>query len=114
MDMGDLRSQGDGPLDPEPVREARRILREWELRHGHDSYVNPLNGGCRGYQARCWDCDWTGPEHLRGDEQMGTPESRVHKNRVRAEAAQHRRDTRPAVDHWTAAYVASAEAKRRP
>jgi len=56
----------------------------------HDAYVEPLDGGHRGYQARCWDCDWTGPEHLRGPEVLGTPESRAHKNAARVEAAEHR------------------------
>lgn len=86
--------------EPEAVREAREVLREWELRDGHDAYANTLEGGWRGYQAACWDCDWTGPEYLRGDEQMGTPESRVHKNNARRDAAQHREDTKPAPSRW--------------
>jgi hypothetical protein len=81
--------------EPPEVQEARRLIREWELRHGHDSYVDPLHSGLDGYQAACWDCDWRGPEHLRGDEEMGTPESRRHKALARKEAAQHREATRP-------------------
>jgi hypothetical protein len=55
----------------------------------HDAYIDCLDGGYRGYQARCWDCDWTGVEHLRGDEQMGTEASRAHKHNARLEAAEH-------------------------
>jgi hypothetical protein len=58
----------------------------------HDGYAAPLDGGYRGYQARCWDCDWTGPEHLRGDEPMGTEASRTHKRSAQLEAAAHSAD----------------------
>ena len=77
--------------EPEPthVQEARRIIREWELRNGHDSYAECLGGGHVGYQARCWDCGWRGPEHLRGDEPMGTDESRAHKTNARLDASAH-------------------------
>ncbi len=81
--------------EPEHVREARHVLREWELRDGHAAYAFPLGGGYRGYQARCHDCDWCGTEFLRGDEEMGTDESRRHKRNARAEAEQHRTATRP-------------------
>jgi hypothetical protein len=56
----------------------------------HDAYVEPLDGGHRGYQARCWTCDWTGPEHLRGTETLGTEESRTHKRAAKTDAAAHR------------------------
>jgi hypothetical protein len=56
----------------------------------HDAYVEPLDGGHRGYQARCWTCDWTGPEHLRGTETLGGEESRTHKRAAKADAAAHR------------------------
>jgi hypothetical protein len=58
----------------------------------HDAYVEPLDGGHRGYQARCWTCDWTGPEHLRGTETLGSEESRTHKRAAKADAAAHRAD----------------------
>jgi hypothetical protein len=64
----------------------------------HDAYVEPLEGGHKGYQARCWTCDWRGPEHLRRGELLGTPESRAHKNAARKEAAQHRAETAPKAD----------------
>ena len=83
--------------EPLSVREARRKIAEWEARNGHDSYVDCLNGGFKGYQAACWDCDWRGPEHLRGDEEMDTPESRAHKRNARADAADHQLATRPAA-----------------
>jgi hypothetical protein len=85
---------------PAEVAEARRVLRAWELRNGHASYVECLDGGYRGYQARCWDCDWQGPEHLRGSETIGTPDSRVHKREARADAAAHQGDTTPV--RWNA------------
>ena len=62
-----------------------------ELRQ-HDGYAATLDGGYKGYQARCWDCDWTGPEHLRGDEPMGTEASRVHKRKAQMDAGKHSRD----------------------
>jgi hypothetical protein len=78
-------------------RERAAILAEFgSARAGesdegvHDAYVEPLGSGYRGFQARCWSCEWRGPEHLRGDEEMGTPESRAHKNAARADAAAHR------------------------
>lgn len=83
--------------EPLSVREARRKIAEWEARNGHDSYVDCLNGGYKGYQTACWDCDWRGPEHLRGDEEMDTPESRAHKRNARADAADHRQATQPAA-----------------
>jgi hypothetical protein len=55
----------------------------------HDGYVECIDGGYRGYQARCWDCDWVGEEHLRGDEPLGTDASRAHKYAARLEAAAH-------------------------
>lgn len=57
----------------------------------HDAYTFPLEGGFRGYVARCWDCDWIGAEHLRGDEPMGTEASRNHKRQAQQEAAEHAR-----------------------
>jgi hypothetical protein len=75
--------------EPRVVQEARLTIREWELRNGHNSYTQPLDSGYRGYQARCWDCDWRGTEYLRGDEEMGTPESRAHKKNAHREAAEH-------------------------
>lgn len=81
------------------MQKARATIRAWEARFGHDSYVDCLDGGYAGYQARCWDCDWEGPEHLRGDEEMGTPESRAHKHHAKEEAAQHQIDTREPTRH---------------
>lgn len=81
--------------EPAHVQEARRVIREWELRNGHDAYVVCLDGGWKGYQAACWDCDWRGPEHLHGVQQLGTERSRSHKGDARREAAQHRLETRP-------------------
>lgn len=77
------------------MRLAHRVLRAWRLRDGHASYVEPLDGGRAGYQARCWDCDWEGREHLRGDEPLDTPESRAHKQKARMESAVHQRNTKP-------------------
>lgn len=71
------------------------MIREWELRNGHDAYVRPLDGGFKGYQAACWDCEFEGPEHLRGDEDMGTEESRRHKRSAQHEATAHRQATKP-------------------
>lgn len=85
-------------LEPPEVVEARRLIDCWQKRHGHDSYVEPLGGGYTGYQGRCWDCDWHGPEHLRGDEEMGTPESRQHKKAAYGDAAGHQLATKP--DDW--------------
>lgn len=85
-------------LEPAHVQEARRVIREWEQRDGHDAYVECLDGGFAGYQAVCSDCDWKGDEHLRGAEEIGTDESRAHKIAARHEAAAHRRDTRLLFD----------------
>lgn len=63
----------------------------------HDAYVDCLDGGYRGFQAACWSCKWRGPEHLRGDEEMGTDESRSHKRAARADAAEHRRVPLPGL-----------------
>lgn len=60
----------------------------------HDGYTFPMNGGYDGYQARCWDCDWTGPEHLRGDEPMGSDASRAHKAKARMDAGKHSRENK--------------------
>jgi hypothetical protein len=59
----------------------------------HDVGIDCLDGGHKGYQAVCWECGWRGTEHLRGDEEMGTPESRSHKTRAREEAAEHRKES---------------------
>jgi hypothetical protein len=59
------------------------------VERSHDAYAAPLDGGYKGYQARCWDCDWTGTEFLRGDEPMGTEASRQHKRKAQVEAAEH-------------------------
>lgn len=75
--------------EPEHVQEARRVIREYELRNGHETCVACLGSGYVGYQARCWDCEWVGAEHLRGDEPMGTEASRAHKRLARAEAEAH-------------------------
>jgi hypothetical protein len=85
------------PQHPEPdeVIKARATLRAWELRNGHAVYPDPLDGGLRGYQGRCWDCNWQGTEFLRGDEEMGTPESRAHKQNARREVAEHVAATTP-------------------
>lgn len=56
----------------------------------HDAYADCLDGGYRGYQARCWDCDWAGAIYLRGNEPMGTEASRQHKRNAQLEAAEHR------------------------
>lgn len=84
--------------EPQHVQDARQLLRDWRLRNGHESYADCLDGGYRGYQAACWDCDWRGTVYLRGDEEMGTEESRAHKRNARREAAEHQRDTLPATD----------------
>jgi len=81
--------------EPQHVQDARQVIREWQQRNGHDSYVDCLGSGWRGYQAACHDCGWRGPEHLRGDEEMGTDESRVHKSNARQDAAHHRVATMP-------------------
>jgi hypothetical protein len=94
-----LRNDVITASEPPEVRDARRVLRAWELRSGHASYVECLDGGYRGYQARCWDCEWQGPEHLRGDEQLGSPESCAHKRNARADAAAHQTATRPGDWH---------------
>lgn len=83
--------------EPEHVQEARRIIREYELRDGHGAYAAALDGGYRGYQAWCHDCDWEGSVFLRGDEEMGTEASRAHKRNAQAEAEAHRLATKPAV-----------------
>lgn len=89
-------SHGPGSVEEPPeVRRARATIRAWEMRNGHDAYVEPLDGGYWGYMAACWDCDWKGPKYLRGDEEMGTPESRIHKQNARRDAAEHRRETKP-------------------
>ena len=59
----------------------------------HDGYCEALDGGYKGYQARCWDCDWTGTKYLRGDEEWGTDESRRHKRNAQIEVAEHRETT---------------------
>lgn len=98
--------------EPTQVQEARRIIREWELRDGHGAYVAPLDGGWRGYQAGCWDCDWRGPEHLHGPEARampGTAEGRAHKRLAQQEAAAHREATRPVVADATVMEDAASE-----
>lgn len=95
--------------EPPNVQEARRVLREWELRDGHHAYAEPLDGGWRGYQGRCWDCDWHGPEYLRGDEEMGTEESRQHKENAHRDAARHRAETKPrggCMSQWRSEEIA--------
>lgn len=95
----DLSTEQGEPERSEPaeVKAARQTIREWELRDGHTSYVDCLDGGYRGYQAACWDCDWRGPEHLRTPgEDMNTPHSRSHKIAAKQDAAEHRRLTTPA------------------
>lgn len=60
----------------------------------HDGYADVIDGGYGGYQARCWDCDWVGAEHLRGnerDEPWGSEASRAHKRNAQNEAAEHSR-----------------------
>lgn len=95
--MSEIQLQeSSAPLEPPEVVEARALIKRWELRHGHDSYIECLDGGYKGYQARCWNCGWTGPEYFRGDEQIGTPESRAHKQNARRDAWQHQTDTKPA------------------
>lgn len=79
--------------EPAIVAEARRTIEAWEKRAGHDAYAQPLDGGYKGYQAMCWDCDWHGTQHLRGDEVLGSEESYAHKRRARLEAVEHRRET---------------------
>ena len=83
-------------VEPPEVVAARETIKRWQMRHGHNSYIECLDGGHKGYQARCWDCDWTGPEHLRGPEKIGTAESRAHKRHARQDAWQHQTDTKPA------------------
>jgi hypothetical protein len=100
--------EGGSVQEPEEVSEARAVVKAWEQRFGHDSYVDCLDGGYKGYQARCWDCDWAGPEHLRGDEQMGTPESRAHKQQAKEDAAGHQIDTRKPTRHGWMHWDASA------
>lgn len=81
--------------EPAHVVEARRVIRDWELRNGHATYVECLDGGHRGYRAACSDCEWRGHEHLRGDELMGTEASRAHKIHAKEEAWAHTCSTRP-------------------
>ncbi len=76
-------------------QETTRVDEKW-LRE-HDAYYDCLDGGYRGYQGACWDCDWRGPERLRGDEEIGTEESRQHKRNAKLDA-KHHRETAP----WTA------------
>jgi hypothetical protein len=83
--------------EPQIVRDARHIIRQWELRDGHDAYAEPLGGGYRGYQGACHDCDWRGAEYLRGDEELGTEASRAHKRDAQREAEEHRQATLPAA-----------------
>ena len=80
-------------MEPPRVKEARRIVALWGGREGHDTYYDCLDGGWKGFQGACFTCGWRGPEHLRGDEEMGTPESRAHKQRAKQDAAQHRLET---------------------
>lgn len=82
-------------------RPQRPMMRQLEANRefpddddGHDSYVQPLDGGYKGYQAKCWDCDWAGPEHLRAED-LNAPEGQAHKRNARNEAHQHRQDTKP-------------------
>jgi hypothetical protein len=83
------------PPDPSRVApEPNDRERDTGIEAIHETYVEPLGGGQRGYQARCWSCTWTGPEHLRGPEQLGTPESRAHKRAAKQDAAQHRAKAR--------------------
>lgn len=81
--------------EPEDVLAARALIHRWTKRNGHDAYVNPLEGGFQGYRAECWDCDWRGPDHLRGGEPLGTPESRAHKSAAYREAQAHAEETTP-------------------
>ncbi len=87
-----LREPATPPLTPQ---ETTRVDEKW-LRE-HDAYYDCLDGGYRGYQGACWDCDWRGPERLRGDEEIGTEESRQHKRNAKLDA-KHHRETAP----WTA------------
>ena len=73
-------------LDPTPDSEAEG--------EPHDVGFDCLDGGYKGYQAVCWTCGWRGTEFLRGDEEMGTPESRVHKANAKREMIEHRDSTR--------------------
>lgn len=56
----------------------------------HEVGYDCLEGGHRGYQAVCWTCGWRGPERLRGDEEMGTDESRAHKLAAKRDMLEHR------------------------
>lgn len=85
--------------EPQRVQQAREVIRAWELRNGHNAYVDCLHGGWHGFQAACWDCDWRGKEQLRDRaETMGTEASRSHKRNANSEAAQHRKETVPSPD----------------
>jgi hypothetical protein len=46
--------------EPPEVKRARRVIQRWEQRNGHAAYAEPLDGGHKGYQGACWDCDWRG------------------------------------------------------
>ena len=63
---------------------------------GHSAYVHPLNDGWVGFQARCWDCGWRGPVHLRGQEDLGSPEGRRHKTQAAADVVEHTDQTKDA------------------
>jgi hypothetical protein len=82
--------------EPPEVKRARRVIQRWEQRNGHAAYAEPLDGGHKGYQGACWDCDWRGAEYLRGNEQIGTEESRAHKRNAQREASAHAQATKPA------------------
>jgi hypothetical protein len=84
--------------EPQIVQHARLVLQAWELRDGHRTYVNPLGGGSLGYRAECWDCEWRGTEFLRGDEILGSEESRAHKRNAQRQASEHRHRTRAVFD----------------
>ena len=61
----------------------------------HQAYANPLDGGWAGFQAACWDCDWTGTEFLWGEEGFGTEEGRAHKRNAHREAREHEATASP-------------------
>jgi hypothetical protein len=68
--------------EPQHVTEARRVIREWELRNGHATYVDCIVGRWADYQAACDDCDWRGTE-------------RVIRQAAQVDASVHSRQTRP-------------------
>lgn len=76
--------------EPQHVQDARRVIREWELRDGHHVYVASIAGG---YRAACDTCDWRG--EMRLPTKWADDTWRVSKRFARADAEAHRQATIP-------------------